>query len=204
MSKQIKENMPKAYSTEIKHVGECALERAIIQGKTSKLNGFEVEWLDIELPVNVTGKARGNCIDLIGKDSDNNYILCELKFRRRSFDNGNPEEAANQIKKYLCMVKEYYKRLHYHRQNGSLINWEAVALGKTRLVVAANSRYWNSWLGNRRKGRTYKTEGVECYSINLDQDEFSRQKGERDKYSPYMPESGKEWELIDMNKFKHC
>ena len=88
---------PKVFTTEISHVSECAFERAIILGKYSILDGKRVDWLDIEIPVAQSGKPRDRCLDLIGKDEDGRYVLCELKFRRRSEDNGNPREAANQL-----------------------------------------------------------------------------------------------------------
>ena len=67
------ENHPVRYSTEISDSAERALQRAIVLSSVSNLNGKEVEWLDIEIPVDYSGKPRGKSIDLIGKDADGNY-----------------------------------------------------------------------------------------------------------------------------------
>ena len=78
-----KVSTPGDYSTSIRHTGECAFQRAIILNGTSSVNGDEIEWMDIELPVDERINPRGKCIDLIGKDSEGNYVLCELKFRKK-------------------------------------------------------------------------------------------------------------------------
>ena len=186
---------PKVFTTEISHVSECAFERAIILGKYSILDGKRVDWLDIEIPVAQSGKPRDRCLDLIGKDEDGRYVLCELKFRRRSEDNGNPLEAADQLNRYLESIKNHYETLGQHRNARGYIDWEAVANGATRLVIAANHRYWDSWYGPRRpKGEYVPSEEFECYSVNVDQDIFAKQKGSNATYTPNMPEEAKVWE----------
>lgn len=182
-----KENFPCRFATQIQNTSECAFQRAIIEGQYSLLNGEKIEWLDIEIPVDYSGNARGKSLDLIGMDSKGNYVLVELKFRKGSRDNGNPEEAAFQLKEYLQYIKQNYSHLHGHSENGKPIDWEKVANGKTRLVVSANKRYWESWFGPRRKGVKYDITGVECYSVDVEQDEFINQRGEMDTYSPKFP-----------------
>ena len=186
---------PNVFATEISHVSECAFERAIIRGEYSILDGKRVDWLDIEIPVAQSGKPRDRCIDLIGKDEDGRYVLCELKFRRRSADNGNPLEAAAQLNGYLESIKNHCKTLGQHLNALGDIGWEAVANGATRLVIAANHRYWDSWHGPRRqKGEYVPSAEFECYSVNVDQDLFAKQKGSNEKYTPNMPEEAKVWE----------
>ena len=190
-----KKNCPKEFSEQIKHTAECAFQRAIILGKQSKLNGQTIKWLDIELPVDLSGHSRGRCIDLIGIDNEENYVLCELKFRKKSSDNGNPEEAANQLEEYYRLIKDNYRAYgeSYHHTNGLPIDWKKVANGQIRLVIAANKRYWESWYGPRRKGQTYDTKGLECYSVDIEEDTFTKQKPKDKTYTPQMPDKGKEW-----------
>lgn len=165
------ENHPVRYSTEISDSAERALQRAIILSSVSNLNGMEVEWLDIEIPVDYSGKPRGKSIDLIGKDADGKYVLCEVKFRKKSSDNDNPEEAAKQLKRYHELIKENYDKIHGHKENGKAVDWEEVASDRTRLVVA--------------------------YSIAVDEFEFEKQKGIAKKYTPNMPSEAKTWSLIE-------
>ena len=187
-------NNPQVFATEITHVSECAFERAIILGKYSILDGKRVDWLDIEIPVAQSGNSRDRCLDLIGKDEDGRYVLCELKFRRGSSDNGNPVKAANQIMGYLESIRKNYTTLRQHTNALGDIDWEVVANGDTRLVIAANHRYWDSWYGPRRPKGKFIPSGVECYSVNVEQDIFDRQKGSGLKYTPNMPTEAKIWE----------
>ena len=87
MDKIIKHREPREFKTTIRHTAECAFQRAIIQGKKSIVKEEVINWIDIELPVDGSNSPRGKCIDLIGKDSHGNYVLCELKFRKTG-DNG--------------------------------------------------------------------------------------------------------------------
>lgn len=188
-----KRNHPIRYSTEIKHTAECALQRAIILSSESKLNGKNVEWLDIELPVDYSGNARGRSIDLIGKDEEGRYVLCELKFRKQYHDNGNPEEAAKQVKKYYELIKKNHSEICGHKENGKPIDWQEVTSDRTRLVVAANTSYWNFWDGKRKQGLNFDTSDVELYSIQVEESEFKEQKGSKETYIPRMSMKCKDW-----------
>lgn len=193
-----KVNTPKMYREEIRHTAECAFQRAIIHNKQSILDNQTVTWLDIELPVDISGHSRGRCIDLIGIDNEKNYVICELKFRKNYRDNGNPEKAAKQLRGYLKLIKLNHKAFDddYHHTNAMPINWEKVAKGHTRLIIAANKTYWDSYLGKRRKGQTYNTKGVECFSVSIIEETFMNQKATNETYIPYMPEEGIIWNKI--------
>ena len=191
------ENHPVCYSTEISDSAERALQRAIILSSVSNLNGKEVEWLDIEIPVDYSGKPRGKSIDLIGKDADGKYVLCEVKFRKKSSDNDNPEEAAKQLKRYHELIKENYDKIHGHKENGKAVDWKEVASDRTRLVVAANNSYWENWDEKSINGWKFDTSNVELYSIAVDEFEFEKQKGNAKKYTPNMPSEAKTWSLIE-------
>ena len=188
---------PGPFSTEIRHVSECAFQRAIILGKYSIVNGKRINWIDIELPVDKAESARGKCIDLIGKDSDGNYVICELKFRRKYRDNGGPIEATKQLKEYFELINsniDYLKGLQHDNATES-INWDDVAKGKTRLFVVANKDYFESWCV-RKHTDLPDDDGVEYYAVNVNQNEFSDQKGTLLKYMPIMPDEGFEWVAV--------
>ena len=173
----MKTRKPGAYSTKIAHAAECAFQRAIIQGGTSTVKGEKITWIDIELPV-YGNKSRGKCIDLIGKDSKGNYVLCELKFRKKS-DNGGPNEATDLKSRDL-----------QHTNAKEKIDWERVAGENTRLFVVANEFYWNTWLKKQEKPFD---KDVEYYSVNIDRYEFEKQKDKKTAYTPQMPPDTK-WE----------
>ena len=97
---------------------------------------------------------------------------------------------------YLVSIRRNYTTLRQHTNALVDIDWEVVANGDTRLVIAANHRYWDSWYGPRRPKGRYIPSGVECYSVNVEQDIFDKQKGSDAKYAPYMPEEAKVWERM--------
>lgn len=71
---------PRNYAMCIHGISECAFQRAIILGEYSIVDKEDkITWIDIELPVDDSTSSRGKCIDLIGKDSQGHYVLCELK-----------------------------------------------------------------------------------------------------------------------------
>ena len=95
----MKQRKPKEYNANhVAHTAECAFQRAIIQGEISIVNNEKIEW-----------------IDLIGMDSNGNYVLCELKFRKKG-DNGNPLEATEQLKAYYENIKKNAKELNRIKQ----------------------------------------------------------------------------------------
>ena len=133
---------PGNYSTLIKATTETAFQRAIILGETSIIDNELVEWLDIELPVDEFRKARGHCVDLIGR-SKNGYIICELKFGKNSATD-SPSFAKEELARYRKDIVLNYKHLdesNIHHKNGKAFNWEDVA-NNARYIIAANTEYW--------------------------------------------------------------
>ena len=194
----MKQRKAKAYNYDhVRHTSECAFQRAIIQGKYSKVKGEEIKWIDIELPVDDSSSPRGECIDLIGKDSNGNYVLCELKFRKKG-DNGSPNEATDQLKCYYEYIKRNAAELNKiklgHTNASEKIDWEKVATSKTRLMVVANDFYWETWLKRSKKKEKLTDPKTEYYSVNIDRYEFEKQKGEKPYFTPKMPEEGLIWE----------
>ena len=97
-----KPNSPGAFSVEIKDWREKALQRAIMLKGVTRVGHTEIRWLDIELPVHCTGWARGASIDLIGVDTDDNYVLCELKFGGKGAD--SVEFAERELLGYVDSI----------------------------------------------------------------------------------------------------
>ena len=176
---------PGNYSTLIKATTETAFQRAIILGKTSIIDNEVVEWLDIELPVDKNRKARGHCVDLIGR-SPKGYVICELKFGNNSATD-SPTYAAAELTRYLSDIKTNYAELdscNIHHKNGISFLWEDIAKN-ARFIIAANQDYWNYWLAHRK----YEIpKNFDCYSIDVDIKCFKCQKQPNDSYTPHLPE----------------
>lgn len=183
---------PGNYSTIIKSTTETALQRAIIINGASIIDGETVEWLDIELPVDLTPKPRRQCLDLIGL-SDSGYVICELKFGDNS-STDKPEDAANEVLIYKKYIEDNYKELdlnnNVHHKNGEPFLWSDVA-HKSRCIIAANEAYWDYWLNHR--GLKLPKE-IKCYSLDIDVNGFKSQKGGQTTYEPALPDCN--WTLI--------
>ena len=196
MDKIIKHREPGEFKTTIRHTAECAFQRAIILGKKSTVKGETINWIDIELPVDGSNSSRGKCIDLIGKDSHGNYVLCELKFRKKG-DNGKPSEAVKQLKEYYQYIKDNAAELSglRHTNATEAIDWIKIASSTTRLMVVANTFYWETWLIRSRNKEDLKDfDDIEFYEVKIDRREFENQKGNKDQYTPQMPKEGIKWE----------
>lgn len=173
---------PTNYSKEIKSTTETAFQRAIIIGEKSIIDGKEVTWLDIELPVDTHSKARRKCIDLIGR-CDDEYIVCELKFGRDSATDA-PYEAKAEVEVYMQSIKYNHKELdkenNIHHTNGKHFYWRDVA-EKGRPIIAANDAYWSYWREHRN---VPVPADIPCYSLNVDTQYFKHLKKEKEKYTP--------------------
>ena len=178
---------------DIEDIGEKALQRAIFNGLSTSLpSGVIINWLDYELPVSKAkkGKARGKCLDLIGKDSEGRYVICELKFARRGRGD-SPSKADGQVLHYKELL-EKNELFAYHRFVTEKFDLDLFVKRRPRLIVAANSRYWDI---HKRHSLSLKT-GVEHYAIEVSPDEFVEQKGNRKEYRPKPPRNGLEWSII--------
>lgn len=196
----MKQRKPQAFNADhVAHTAECAFQRAIIQGKSSVVKGEKIKWIDIELPVNDSASSRGQCVDLIGMDTNGNYVLCELKFRKKS-DNGNPIEATEQLKGYYEEIQKNKTELNRirlgHTNATEKIDWEKVASSNTRLMVVANCFYWDTWLKRSKNKVTLTDKKTEYYSVNIDRNVFEKQRGGNKYYTPEMPKEGLKWNEI--------
>lgn len=178
---------------------EVAFQRAIIDGKETLINGESIKWIDIELPV-FGKKARGQCVDLIGIDSNGRYVICELKFRRNRSNGDRPEDASSQLLRYYGHIRKNYEQfqadnLHHLNSNGE-IDWQGVASYNTRLIVAANKSYWDFWCGTKHYDKVVFDDSIEYYQVDISENEFFSQTKEKTRYMPVMPAIGKEWKNV--------
>lgn len=196
-----KPNSPGAFSVEIKDWREKALQRAIMLKGVTRVGHTEIRWLDIELPVHCTGWARGASIDLIGVDTDDNYVLCELKFGGKGAD--SVEFAERELLGYVDSIAknaDLLARQSCHKNSRTDYADRPVDLRKVlrsgrRLIVAANKEYWEYWYPKR--GEFSANEGIEWCSIDVDVQEFKRQRGAADLFVPQLPEAAVCWKLLN-------
>lgn len=174
---------------------ETAFQRAILRnGKTILGKKTEIEWLDIELPVDKERGSRGHCVDLIGKKG-NRYVICELKFGKDS-STDNPEIAAKQVRSYYEEIQRnwrYLEKQDLHHEDGKMFKWEDLASNQTILCVAANSAYWAYWLGHRKVNLSNITD-IEFYSVDIPANLFEKQKAMNNEYTPVIETH--EWDIL--------
>lgn len=188
-----KDNNPREFMTVISSISETAFQRAIWLQEHSTIGMMKVKWLDIELPVNNSGKARGHCVDLIGFDEkDKRYVLCELKFGKPK-GHGSASYAIQEIKQYHEEIKQHYLHLHNHPQSSKEIDWRDVASERTKLIVAANDLYWDYWLKHQS---VVFDDQVECYSLSIGKDHFKDQNPNKGKYTPHIEPTQNNWKRI--------
>ena len=192
-----KPNKPRDFSMKIRSTTETAFQRSIWGRITSEVGETTVTWIDIEIPVDCSGNPRGQCVDLIGKDNNGRLVLCELKFGDPG--NGSPAEAAEQIRLYKDYAAKNASSLGHHKkaETRGTLDWSIVKSTSTRLVVAANSAYWEYW---RQRGELEKSSlvGIECYKLPIDTDYFENKKPEGETYTPEITEEQNIWTPVDL------
>lgn len=174
---------------------ETAFQRAILRnGRTILGDKTEIEWLDIELPVDKERGGRGHCVDLIGKTGER-YVISELKFGKGSATD-TPEAAAAQIKKYHQDIQsnwKYLDRQNLHHADCKKFKWEDIASEKTILCIAANSAYWAYWLGHRNVNIS-NIPDIRFFSVDIPADYFEKQKLDSEAYVPIIETS--KWDIL--------
>ena len=179
----------------IKDTKEKAFQRAIFYGGASELGvNDSVMWIDYELPVDYSEKKCGR-LDLIGKDGNGRFVLCEVKFKGSSNRGcGCPSDACKQIDGYYRTMREQSMYFKFHK-NAILKNLDSTfASNKVRLVVIANDAYWRYWRERGALPCNHTTlPNVECYSVAVGENVFENQKGTADSYKPYPPEGISFW-----------
>lgn len=188
--------MAVCFTTSIADTAEKALQRAMFLYGSFKRGSDEIEWLDMELPVDLNNSER---FDLIGryKEADK-FVLCEVKFCRRTTRSNTPQDAANEVVKYFKHIREnYIKYLNNHHNIpnsdgfvGKDFDWNLVVRDNTELIVVANAAYWAYWLGHIKKDvPTFGVwdgfkKDVKCFSVDVSGDYFDKVKNGKESYIP--------------------
>ncbi len=143
-------------------IGETAYQRSIISSSSHLLNNLgQVKWLDIELPVAFGVSTRRPCIDLVGRDENNRFVLCELKYEEPNGTSPakSPLDALRQLLGYYFYAIENADRLQkdgiWHENSGAdKLDWTLCKDSENVvLVVAANDKYWERWQNYNSKSR---------------------------------------------------
>ena len=166
---------PGYVSTNIKDTNEKALQRALLMQGTSLLDGKEVKWLDIELPIEFTDNSRRKCVDLIGKDNDGQLYLCELKF---SGNSDTPRDAESQLLEYFELIKYNAQKLednNIHHKKQESFSWMELALSSIKLCIMADATYWCKWENKVEKVKLQHPDEVKCFAIDIDSNIFANQ-----------------------------
>ena len=166
---------PGYVSTNIKDTNEKALQRALLMQGTSLLDGKEVKWLDIELPIEFTDNSRRKCVDLIGKDNDGQLYLCELKF---SGNSDTPRDAESQLLEYFELIKYNAQKLednNIHHKKQESFSWMELALSSIKLCIMADATYWCKWENKVEKVKLKHPDEVKCFAIDIDSNIFANQ-----------------------------
>ena len=187
----------------ISDCNEKALQRAMlkqsIDGNLSNLDdGTSIEWIDYELPVEFTNNSRKQSIDLIGRDNNGRFVLCEAKYNCNKKD--SPHDAELEALSYLgkiCLhLKELYENnihrpyVYINDKSNSFklpdFSWIDFINSHPRVLIMADVEYWNYWRGRKyrqlhnknkkdKKSIQVKDPMVECYSINIECNYFEKQ-----------------------------
>lgn len=132
-----------------KNTGETAAQRAIYNSKYAEIpDGKNITWIDMELPVVLSNNPRRRCLDIIGKDDNDNYYLVELKYGKNG---DNPIYALLELLCYHLIIKDNFNELdkkkvwHSNKNKDYKFSWQSFGSDKTILAVAANKEYWEKY-----------------------------------------------------------
>ena len=175
--------------------GETAFQRAIFAEELSNIQGGAVRWIDAELPVGGSVHPRDCCIDLLGIDEKGQYVICELKFGSKRGTKNSLNYACKQLVEYVDVLRSNVDRFRLHAETARErdIDVDKLLSPSVRLIVALNERLYNAW---KEKQRLEIPQGVECYAIPVNVNEFLLQKGSRSEYVPKPPRGGFVWNRI--------
>ena len=182
---------PGYVSTNIKDTNEKALQRALLMQGTSLLDGKEVKWLDIELPIEFSENSRRKSVDIIGIDTRGRFYLCELKF---SGNSDTPRDAESQLLEYFELIKYNAQKLednNIHHKKQESFSWIELALSSPKLCIMADATYWCKWENKVEKVKLQHPDKVKCFAIDIDSNIFANQRAVNggELYTPSLVEN---------------
>ncbi|RKX23105.1 MAG: hypothetical protein DRP35_00250 [Candidatus Zixiibacteriota bacterium] len=146
--------------SDFKSNSETGYQRAIFNTKFSHLTfssgkDKNINWLDLELPVELRNQSRKKCIDLIGK-IDDKPIICELKYKPKDSKSNSdrPEYGIFELIIYYYLIlcnneKLNNNKVHHNSKEISDFNWNNIINEKPLLILAANKKYWENWFDKK-------------------------------------------------------
>lgn len=184
----------------IKDVGEKALQRGILFGKSTLLDygslkpSESVNWIDIEVPVVLSNNGRRPSIDMIGLSKDK-LILSEIKYNNKK---DSPIYAVFELLIYYYFIRYNYEKLDkenvFHKSEITKnFKWENYLKNSVPLLlVTANTSYWQYWFNNKINRVDLLKEiliienklQIEIQLFITEDENFSEQKGNNDTYTP--------------------
>ena len=173
-----------------KDVTEKALQRAIYRSEDCiKGKGTHIQWLDIELPVISDGPPRRDSLDMIGKylngQNKGKFIICEAKFCSDTSKSDNPENAVEELSRYISHIGDGAALEAAECHHGAAtFDWRDVPK-KCEKWFLANSAYWAYWLGHMDQWQ-FRDDIYYCY-VDVPGDCFKDQALSQSKYIPRMP-----------------
>lgn len=190
----------------ISSIGETAFQRAIFNSKMVKLHDadIKIEWIDLEIPITLNKNSRRNCIDLIGKTTEE-LILVELKYLSSSKSN-SPYYGVLELAIYLYLLKENYKNLDKYKVYHQLISMENFCWSnyldknKIKMLFVANNDYFNYWIDkDKTELNNLLKEIKDFFDIEYEiyetvNEDFKKQKGNQSKYKPLISSSS--WKKV--------
>lgn len=195
-------------SVDVKNTFETALEKAIINNGFTVVCGEKIRWLDGELPVEAKQKGKNQYLrlDLLGLDSSDNYVLCELKFSGGDSEgNGDPADADIQLTNYARILREDGKwfRLHKNLRIDHKFDFVKFLSNPLRLMVVADAAYWTKWKDkNSHRAEAHRrrlSAEVEHYSIDISAVDFKERRelsAGTGRYEPELSELAAVWNLV--------
>jgi hypothetical protein len=139
----------------ISATGEKAFQRGIYNSEHSILTGLtkkydeKVIWLDLEIPVSLSSKARRRCADLIGIVDNYTPALCELKYKEKG-SSDHPLYGIYELLIYYYLILCNHEKLDshkiYHKNARDKMPWKTFNDNSLPyLLLVANNDYWNYW-----------------------------------------------------------
>lgn len=185
----------------IRDCREKALQRAMLKQsldgtKTYLDDGTFIEWLDLELPVELSKNSRRKCIDLVGRDNNGRFVLCELKHSCNR--NDSPHDAETEGLTYLGQICFHCEELDdnnihhpyvYIRETTNKYDlpnflWYDFIKSHPRFLIMADKDYWDYWKARKARQKTKITDkkvigihdsSIECFSLDIEPDYFKEQ-----------------------------
>jgi hypothetical protein len=197
----------------ITDIKEKAYQRAFFKGGTTalvKLRGpsLDIKWLDLEVPVALTGLSRNPSLDLIGKIGEK-YAIAEIK---KEMPSHTPFFALQEAVIYALSVKknnENGRQLKYHQRITTTKGGIAVKPGDywmgyqdcKYLIIAAPKTYWEMWedyikILKEISGWINEEYKYDVVFAKFDEVDFRAQKNQESSYWPCLEGRKNKWDVV--------